>query len=406
MGSRMKSATRTRRRPPVRPTRGRGVDPSTGDAGTSKTGGEAAWVTKALQEVLLATYWIESTDSGEPRSTTVRFSGHRIGVTGMPHPQDSFTQEETVEGVVPGTGPAAITTRVDGVNPGEWIVTARLVNRNGAARSVKPYQASADGAGGTPTRPLWPRRTRPTPAGRPTSVTTALFPFTKAPGISRFAWAPLVILGVLIGFAVQAALLAQQHRQVEAALMVGLAALGAGIVGAKVWYIAIHHGRRYDGWCIQGLVAGTGLVAATLPLALLAMPVGTFLDATAPGLLFGMSVGRSGCFWAGCCVGRPTASRWGLWSSDRRIGTRRVPTQLWEAVWCLLIGVTALLLVVYTTPAWPGAAFVGAVAAYTLGRQFVLGFRVEARTTTRGNRLTMIAAALVLAADILISVLL
>ncbi len=36
---------------------------------------------------------------------------------------------------------------------------------------------------------------------------------------------------------------------------------------------------------------------------------------------------RLGCFFTGCCAGRPTLSRFGIRSSDRRVVARRIPTR-------------------------------------------------------------------------------
>src|SRR5437879_8448707 len=92
---------------------------------------------------------------------------------------------------------------------------------------------------------------------------------------------------------------------------------------------------------IQGFITGATLAAAIL-LVVLAVRLGVFLDATAPGLLLGMAVGRIGCFFAGCCGGPPTASRFGVWSSDQRMGARRVPTQLFEFGLALVLGLLVL----------------------------------------------------------------
>ena len=80
---------------------------------------------QAVGGVLTPTYWLDPGQAGEPFSATVRFSGRRTDVTGKPQPRDSFWQEETVNGIVPGSGPVAITAEVRGINPGEWTVTAR-----------------------------------------------------------------------------------------------------------------------------------------------------------------------------------------------------------------------------------------------------------------------------------------
>src|SRR5260370_41867121 len=83
--------------------------------------------------------------------------------------------------------------------------------------------------------------------------------------------------------------------------------------------------------------------------------------------MFGLAIGRVGCFLAGCCGGPPTAARWGVWSSDQRIGARRVPTQLIETGSALLLGLVTLAAVLTRGPAG-GAYFVAAVAADTPAR--------------------------------------
>lgn len=111
--------------------------------------------------------------------------------------------------------------------------------------------------------------------------------------------------------------------------------------GRRFWWLALKRQPLSNflqaGACIQGFLAGA-LATVITDSMIFGMPVGRILDATAAGLFFGMALGRPGCFFTGCCAGRPTASRWGLWSSDRRLGRRRHPVQLYEAFLALLIG--------------------------------------------------------------------
>ena len=97
------------------------------------------WAAKAVEELLTPTYWLDPGESGQPFSATIRFSGRRTDVTGKPQSRDSFWQEETVDGIIPGSGPVAITAEVRGINPGEWTVTARWVARSGGRsyRSIR-----------------------------------------------------------------------------------------------------------------------------------------------------------------------------------------------------------------------------------------------------------------------------
>lgn len=115
-----------------------------------------------------------------------------------------------------------------------------------------------------------------------------------------------------------------------------------------------------------------------------------------------MSIGRPGCFWAGCCTGRPTAARWGVWSSDRRLGCRRAPAQLLEALSALISGGVVLIVVLVDGLARSGPVAVVGLAAYTLARQFILGLRAEDRVWPYGRRVTGAIAALALIAGIVL----
>ena len=132
------------------------------------------------------------------------------------------------------------------------------------------------------------------------------------------------------------------------------------------------------GWAVDGLLA-VALAVGVAGLLAFNLPLGMVLDATAPGLFFAVAIGRVGCFLTGCCAGRCTRSRWGIWSSDRRIGARRIPAQLLESAAGLLIGVVAALLVLSDAPGVDGLIFVAAFGAYILVRQLLLRLRAERR---------------------------
>ena len=279
-------------------------------------------------------------------------------------------------------------------------MTARLAGRDGP-RLIKPDRSPSHGDPGPTKRLLWPWRHDAMSAAEVRPIRTALIPLAPVPGVIPGAYALLVALGVLVGLSVQALVLSHERLAVGAALTISLWAVGSGIVGAKLWYVIGHRGRRFDGWCIQGFVFCALAVAAVGAAFHLPMPVGTFLDSMAPGLLLGMGIGRLGCFFTGCCCGRPTPSRWGIWSSDRRVGARRIPTQLMESLLALAIGIAALILVLRWTPARPGAIFVAGVSAYTLGRQFLLPLRARPLHTRSARPITIGAAAIALVAPIL-----
>jgi phosphatidylglycerol---prolipoprotein diacylglyceryl transferase len=360
-----------------------------------------AWAARALEEVLMLTYWIDPGEHGEPFTATIRFTGRRKDVAGKPQPGDTFAQDETARGIVPGSGPVAITTEVRGVTPGEWSIAAQPVTRSGTGKSLAYPQPGADGA--SQVRVPWPRRIR-VPAEPPSTAHTIRLMRSTMPGITRIVYATLVSLGVLVGLGVETLLLHIGHYSALGPLMYSLAGVAAGAVAGKAWYVAVQGGKKFDGWCIQGFVAGAAVVIGVAAIVGPGTPSASLLSVAAPALLIGMAVGRPGCFWAGCCTGRPTAARWGIWSSDRRLGCRREPAQLLEALSALVIGAAVLSVVLLAGFERSGPVAVAGLAAYTLVRQFIIGMRAEPRRWQYGRRVTGAIAAIALIASIVLFV--
>jgi phosphatidylglycerol:prolipoprotein diacylglycerol transferase len=192
----------------------------------------------------------------------------------------------------------------------------------------------------------------------------------------------LGVLGIFVALVVQSAILARSSVGLSGSLVVSLIAITAGLLGAKVWYAVLHPGpwrqAILGGWAVDGFLVTASVVAVTI-LLLRDQPVGSFLDATAPGIFLAVAIGRLGCFFTGCCAGRCTGSRWGIWSSDRRVGARRVPTQLLESAAGLVIGLVAGLVATSDALRLQGVVFVGAVVAYAVVRQLLLRLRAERR---------------------------
>ena len=229
----------------------------------------------------------------------------------------------------------------------------------------------------------------------------------QAPGVLLGSWAALVGLGAAVAVGLQGILAAHLGLSVVGVVLVSLVSSLIGLIGAKVYYLAVYPAKRRQaliggGMCIQGFVLGAaaGLAVGSW---VAGIPIGPLLDLTAPALMFGMTIGRFGCFFSGCCVGRPTASRWGLWSSDRQLGVRRIPTQLLESALAATIGGIALVMLLMTNgiPGMAGAIFIGAMAAYVLGRQLLLRLRAESPKTRHGRVITLAVAATILAADLI-----
>ena len=315
-------------------------------------------------------------------------------MTGLRKQGDEFSHDETIDGIVAGSGPVAVTVKIRDVNPGDWTVRANLL-------PVKDQRSrSKDRQPVVPVFPAaWSWRHWRVSAGPSAPVSTCLVPFVRPPAVILGSWAALVALGIILAFIAQALVISAGNLSLSHVLTVSLLAVLGGVIGGKAWYVVLHRrDRRWDGWAVQGFVAGFALVAPVL-LLLLRVPVGAFLDASAPGLMLGLAVGRLGCFFTGCCAGRPSASRWAVWSSNRSVGVRRVPTQLMESALALTVGLIVFAAVLHYDPRH-GTFFIAAVAIYTLVRQGLLRLREERRQSEHGAPLVAIAAALILAVDL------
>jgi phosphatidylglycerol:prolipoprotein diacylglycerol transferase len=116
------------------------------------------------------------------------------------------------------------------------------------------------------------------------------------------------------------------------------------------------------------------------------LPLWTTCDVFAPGIALGHVVGRLGCFFAGCCYGRPTTVKWAVTFTDpyaaSNVGTPLNvplhPTQLYEA------GAEALILILLLATESRGRRFAGRtfwlyILLYAISRYIVETFRGDPR---------------------------
>src|SRR5213595_149224 len=118
------------------------------------------------------------------------------------------------------------------------------------------------------------------------------------------------------------------------------------------------------------------------------LPLWTTCDVFAPGIALGHVVGRFGCFFAGCCFGKPTNVPWAITFKDpfaaANVGTPLNvplhPTQLYEA------GAELLILVVLLATERRGKTFAGRtfwlyMLLYAISRFIIEFFRGDDRGT-------------------------
>jgi phosphatidylglycerol:prolipoprotein diacylglycerol transferase len=157
--------------------------------------------------------------------------------------------------------------------------------------------------------------------------------------------------------------------------LVSLAVVG-GIVGARLVYVALHWERFLEApWEVVAVWHGGlvwygglwgGLLGAWGYARRRRIPFLALLDAAAPFVALAHAIGRVGCFFNGCCYGRPTTS----WCAVIFPGHAEpvIPTQLIEAAG--LLGLFVLLRVLQRPAVLraPGRLFGGYLTLYAVLR--------------------------------------
>jgi len=133
------------------------------------------------------------------------------------------------------------------------------------------------------------------------------------------------------------------------ALYIALAAAIGGILGSKlpIWIAnlpqIIANPGRLDlllsgRTIVGGIIGGALAVYVTKKRLHITQRLGNYL---VPSLCIGIFFGRIGCFLAGCCYGTATTLPWGVDFGD---GIARNPTQLYEALFVLVLFVYAQIM--------------------------------------------------------------
>jgi phosphatidylglycerol---prolipoprotein diacylglyceryl transferase len=217
--------------------------------------------------------------------------------------------------------------------------------------------------------------------------------------IGRF---PVYTYGVLLAAAylsgLQFALMRARSRGLDPnrVMDLGIWIIISALAGAKLLLLVVERDTfRSDPAELLGLLRSGGVFYGGLIAAVAValwylrkhrMPVWAVTDVFAPGIALGHVVGRMGCFFAGCCFGRPTTVPWAVTfhneSAALNAGTvlnvPLHPTQLYEAGAELVI-----LLVLLATEGkrkpFPGRTFWSYMFLYAVSRFFIEFYRGDTR---------------------------
>jgi phosphatidylglycerol:prolipoprotein diacylglycerol transferase len=216
--------------------------------------------------------------------------------------------------------------------------------------------------------------------------------------ITVYTYGVLLAAAYLLGL--KLAMVRAQARGLDAnrVLDLGIYIIISALVGAKLLLLVTDFRTfsanprelltlaRSGGVFYGGLIVAVGV--ALWYIRRIGLPLWTTCDVFAPGIALGHVVGRFGCFFAGCCYGRPTTLPWGITFTDpfaaanvgTPLGVALHPTQLYEAGAELAI-LTVLLATERKGRAFAGRTFWTYLLLYAVSRFIIEFYRGDDRGT-------------------------
>ena len=95
-----------------------GSRPNETRANARPSGAQTGPLDAVEPEALVVSHWFDPGLDGEPYAATVRLRGRRVGSHSPTRAGETFVHEETIDHVVPGSGPVLLTSWIYGLAPG------------------------------------------------------------------------------------------------------------------------------------------------------------------------------------------------------------------------------------------------------------------------------------------------
>jgi len=161
-------------------------------------------------------------------------------------------------------------------------------------------------------------------------------------GFSVTSYAFFVTLGLVVGIGLYIYESRRGRKRVgENGIYIAIGALLGGAIGAKVFEFIINYNFvlaniNNPSVLLSGRTITGGLIGGAIGAILTKKYFGIKEkrgNLFAPAIALGVAIGRLGCFFTGCCYGKPTGVSW--WGVDFGDYILRHPTQIYEALFML-----------------------------------------------------------------------
>jgi phosphatidylglycerol:prolipoprotein diacylglycerol transferase len=134
------------------------------------------------------------------------------------------------------------------------------------------------------------------------------------------SYGTMMVIGFLLSVLLMRRMMKRVGQNPEWITNAALYALISGLVGSKLFYVFHHADQFRDNW--RSVFSGSGFeflggVLAAIGFLLIycrvkKLPFRIYFDVLAVGLMVGLGFGRVGCFWNGCCYGKPSEVPWAI----------------------------------------------------------------------------------------------
>ncbi len=184
-------------------------------------------------------------------------------------------------------------------------------------------------------------------------------------------------------------------------LDMGFIIILSGLIGSRLLFIIINLPeytanplnifKIWEG----GLVFSGGLVAVIIVVLIYVRKynynIWTIGDLWSPAASIGEGIGRIGCFFAGCCYGRPCDLPWAVTFTDpKTIAIPNIPlhpTQLYSFLSSMII--FAVLMILHSKRKYEGQVFLWFLILHSTARLILERFRGDSRGVVFSGNLTM-----------------
>jgi phosphatidylglycerol---prolipoprotein diacylglyceryl transferase len=210
-----------------------------------------------------------------------------------------------------------------------------------------------------------------------------------------------VALGFIAGIATAIRLGKSTGIDANNILDLGFIIILSALIGSRVLYIIINLPnylanpldmlKIWEG----GLVFSGGLVAVIIVVLVYVRKykynIWSIGDLWSPAASIGEGIGRIGCFFAGCCYGRPCDLPWAVTFTDpKSIAIQNIPlhpTQLYSFISSMII--FAILMVLHSKRKYEGQVFLWFLILHSTARLILERFRGDSRGIVFSGNLTM-----------------